>query len=62
MKRLYEIPRTLSRENRNPSHSVKDKNGNTICGEEEQVTREADHFKETLNRPAPPAAADIPSP
>ena len=62
MKRLYEITRTLSGKNNNPSRPVKDKDGNIILGEEQQRTRWAEHFKETLNRPAPPAPPDIPPP
>ena len=62
MKRLYEITRALSGKNNNPSRPVKDKDGNTIPGEEEQRARWAEHFKETLNRPAPPAPPDIPPP
>ena len=60
MKRLYEITRTLSGKNSNPSRPVKDKNGNAIATEEEQRARWAEHFKETLNRPAPPTPPDIP--
>ena len=62
MKRLYEITRALSGKNNNPSRPVKDKDGNTIPGEEEQRARWAEHFKETLNRPAPLAPPDIPPP
>jgi len=62
MKRLYEITRTLSGKNNKPSCPVKDKNGNTIPGEEDQRARWAEHFKETLNRPAPPMPPDIPPP
>ena len=62
MKRLYEITRTLSGKNGNPSRPVKDKNGNTIAKEEEQQARWAEHFKETLNRPAPSTQPDIPPP
>ena len=62
MKRLYEITRTLSGKNSNPSRPVKDKNGNAISTEEDQRARWTEHFKETLNRPAPPAPPDIPPP
>ena len=62
MKRLYEITRALSGKNNNPSRPVKDKDGHTIPGEEEQRERWAEHFKETLNRPAHPAPPDIPPP
>ena len=62
MKRLYKITRALSGKNNNPIRPVKDKDENTIPGEEEQRARWAEHFKETLNRPAPPAPPDIPPP
>ena len=62
MKRLYEITKALSGKNNNPSRPVKDKNGNTIATEEEQRARWAEHFKETLNRPAPLTQPDIPPP
>ena len=35
MERLHEITRTLSGENSKPSRSVKDKNGNTVSGQED---------------------------
>ena len=59
MKRLYEITRALSGGNNNPSRPVKDKDENTIPGEKQRA-RWAEHFKETLNRLAPPAPPDIP--
>jgi len=62
MKRLYEITRTLSGKNNNPSRPVKDKSGNSIASEEEQRARWAEHFQETLNRPAPAAPPVIPPP
>ena len=62
MKRLYEITRTLSGKNSQPSRPVKDKNGNAITSEEEQRARWAEHFKETLNRPAPSVPPTIPPP
>ena len=62
MKRLYEISRILSEKSSNPSRPVKDENGNILSGEEEQRARWAEHFKETLNRPAPPAPPEIPPP
>ena len=62
MKRLYEITRTLSGKTSNPCRPVKDTNGNIISGEKEQRKRWAEHFRETLNRPAPSAIPDIPPP
>lgn len=60
MKRLYEITRTLSGKNSNPTRPVKNKNGEVITREEDQRARWAEHFRETLNRPPPPAPPDIP--
>ena len=60
MKRLYEITRTLSGKNSNPTRPVKDKNGDIITIEEDQRARWAEHFRETLNRPPPPTPPDIP--
>nr|KAG5698395.1 hypothetical protein BaRGS_006590 [Batillaria attramentaria] len=54
------ITRTLSGKNNNPTRPVKDKNGQIITKEEDQRTRWAEHFKETLNRPPPPVPPDIP--
>ena len=51
MKRLYEITRTLSGKNGNPTRPIKDRNGKTITREEDQRARWAEHFKETLNNP-----------
>ena len=62
MKRLYEMTRTLSSKNSNPSRPVKDKDGNIILGEEHQRARWAEYFKETLNRPAPSIPPVIPPP
>ena len=59
MKRLYETTRTLSGKSSNPSRPVKDKNENTISDKEEQRARWAEHFKETLSRPAPSVPTDI---
>lgn len=60
MKRLYEITRTLSGKNANPSKPVKDKNGKTITSDAEQRSRWVEHFKEVLNRPPPLTVYDIP--
>ena len=62
MKRLYEITRTLSSKNSNPSRPVKDKDGNIILGKEQQRARWAEYFKKTLNRPAPSVPPVIPPP
>ena len=62
MKKLYDITRTLPRKNSNPSCPVKDKNGNLLSSEGDQRARWAEHFKETLNRPAPQTPPTIPPP
>ena len=50
-----------------PERPVKDKDGNTIMGTEQQLKRWAEHFNDILNRPIPqnppdilPAEADLP--
>ena len=60
MKRLYEITRVLSGKRNRTNCPVKDKNGDIITGEEKERKRWAEHFKEILNRPPPPAPPDIP--
>ena len=62
MKKLYDITRTLSGKNSNPSRPVKDKNKNLLSSEGDQRARWAEHFKETLNRPAPQTPPTIPPP
>ena len=61
-KKLYDNTRLLSGKNRNPSRPVKDKNGNLLSSEGDQRARWAEHFKRTLNRPAPQTASTIPPP
>ena len=61
MKHPYEITRTLSGKNRQPCLPVKNKNGENISSEAGQRVRWAEHFKEILNRPPPPAPPDIPA-
>jgi len=60
MKRLYEITRTMSGKNFNPSKPVKDKDGTVITGDAGQRARWAEHFEDILNRPPPPTIPDIP--
>ena len=50
---MYDITRTLSGKYSSPSRTVKDKSGNLLSSEGDQRARRAEHFKETLNRPAP---------
>ena len=60
MKKLYDITRTLSGKNSNPSRPGQDKNGNLLSSEGDQRARWAEHIKETLNRPAPQTPPTIP--
>ncbi len=67
MKDLYNITRKLSRKSGRPERPVKDKQGNSIMGEERQRKRWMEHFEELLNRPPtqnppeiPPADNDLP--
>ena len=63
MKKLYDITRTLSgKKNSYPSRPVKDKNGNLLSSEGDISARLAEHFKDTLNRPAPQTPPTIPPP
>ena len=54
MKELYDTTRKLSGKYCHPERPVKDKEGNAIIGNEQQLDRWAEHFEELLNRPAPP--------
>ena len=59
MKQLYDTTKKLSGKYTRPERPVKDKQGNTDLGTEQQLTRWAEHFEELLNRPAPPNPQDI---
>ena len=59
---MYAITTTLSGKNSNPSRPVKDKSGNLLSSEGDQRARRAEHFKETLNRPAPQTPPTISPP
>ena len=54
MKELYDTTRKLSGKYCHPERPVKDKEGNAMIGNEQQLDRWAEHFEELLNRPAPP--------
>ena len=58
MKELYDTTRKLSGKYCHPERPVKDKEGNAIIGNEQQLDRWAEHFEELLNRPAPPNPAE----
>ena len=54
MRELYDITRKLSGKYSLPERPVKDKEGNSIPGAEQQLNRWAQHFEELLNRPLLP--------
>ena len=67
MKDLYNTTKKLSGKFSKPDRPVKDKDGKTLMGDEQQRNRWKEHFEELLNRPAPtnppdltPAADDLP--
>ena len=59
LKDLYLVTKKLARKFNQTDKPVKDKNGNSLNTEEEQVRRWAEHFSELLNRPAPDNPPDI---
>uniref|UniRef100_A0A452GGJ1 Endonuclease/exonuclease/phosphatase domain-containing protein n=1 Tax=Gopherus agassizii TaxID=38772 RepID=A0A452GGJ1_9SAUR len=59
MKQLYDTTKRLSGKFSKPERPVKDKQGKSITGIEQQMNRWAEHFEELLNRPAPPNPPDI---
>ena len=56
---VYKITKTLTGGFTNKTTVVKDKNGQVLMREEDQLNRWAEHFKETLNRPDPEEEATI---
>ena len=59
MKELYDTTKKLSGKLRQPERPVKDKDGKTITGLDQQQERWAEYFEELLNRPTPPNPPDI---
>ena len=59
LRQLYDITRKLSGKCGRSERPVKDKEGNTVSGTEQQLHRWAEHFEELLNRPAPLNPPDI---
>ncbi|VDP26881.1 unnamed protein product [Schistosoma mattheei] len=59
MRQLYDTTKKLSGNRRKPERSVKSKGGKVITNVEEQRNRWIEHFKELLNRPAPPNSPNI---
>ena len=62
LRELYNITKKLSHRNANGmvNKPIKSKEGKLLTGEEEQLNRWAEHFKEILNRPRPESMLDIP--
>jgi len=56
---VYKITKTLTGGFTNSSTIVKDKNGNALTKNEEQLERWAEHFEEILNRPDPEEEAAV---
>ena len=51
MKQLYDITRKLAGKYKNTDRPIKDKNGNVLTSDEDQLNRWREHFEELLNRP-----------
>ncbi|KAK2193911.1 hypothetical protein NP493_6g07016 [Ridgeia piscesae] len=59
MKQLYEITRKLAGKYKRTDRPIKDKNGNVLTSDEDQLKRWREHFEELLNRPPPQNSPDI---
>ncbi|KAK2165677.1 hypothetical protein NP493_1355g00016 [Ridgeia piscesae] len=59
MKQLYDITRTLAAKYKLTDRPNKDKNGNVLTSDEDQLKRWREHFEELLNRPPPQNPPDI---
>ena len=59
MKQLYEITRKLAGKYKRTDRPIKDKNGNVLTSDEDQLKRWREHFEELLNRPPPQNPPDI---
>lgn len=62
MKQLYDIIKKLVGKFGRTERSVKDQNGSVLMGADKQLSRQAEHFEELFNRPAPANTPDIPTP
>ena len=56
---VYRVIKSLTGGLRSKSTTVKDKNGNNLSTEKDQLQRWAEHFEDILNRPDPEIEADI---
>ncbi|KAK2181257.1 hypothetical protein NP493_404g00033 [Ridgeia piscesae] len=59
MKQLYKITRKLAGKYKRTDRPIKDKNGNVLTSDEDQLKRWREHFEELLNRPPPQNPPDI---
>ena len=59
MKQLYDITRKLAGKYKNTDRPIKDKNGNVLTSDEDQLKRWRENFEELLNRPPPQNPPDI---
>ena len=58
-KQLYDITRKLAETYKHTDRPIKDKNGNVLTSDEDQLKRWREHFEELLNRPPPQNPPDI---
>ena len=56
---VYKITKVLTGSFTNSTSVVKDKDGNVLAKQEEQLARWAEHFKEVLNREEPAETLDF---
>ena len=59
MKQLYDITRKLAGKYKHTDIPIKDKNGNVITSDEEQLKRWRENVEVLLNRPPPQNPTDI---
>ena len=59
MKQLYEITRKFAGKYKRTDRPIKDKNGNVLTSDKDQLKRCREHFEELLNRPPPQNPPDI---
>ena len=57
MKDLYDLTKKLAGKKSSTSESIKDKHGNTLTKQEDQLRRWGEYFEELQNRPPPPIPA-----
>ena len=59
IKQLYDVTRQLAGKYKYTDRPIKDKNGNVLTSDEDQLKRWRDNFEELLNRPPPRNPPDI---